>query len=430
DTLTCALDSVVLDASGSASGPGFSFEWTTDGGHFVSGQNTLMPVVDSAGIYFLTITNQNNGCAATEMTEIIANQTPPVADAGAPAVLTCSEMTAYLDAGGSSSGSAFSFEWTTPDGHIASGMDSLVAGVDKAGIYIFTITNTTTGCAASDTVAVTLDADVPVADAGPDAQTTCLVSEVTLQAGNSSQDSTLVYFWTTPNGHIVSGENSLMPVVDTAGVYVLVVTDTLNQCQATDTVWVVENKTAPLANAGVAGVFPCRPDTLKLDGTLSEQDARLVYAWTTADGHIVAGADSIVAFADAPGTYLLTVTDTLNGCFSTAETQLLPASAPTLSLVETSTPDCAGGMNGAIVVAGAGGLPDYMFAWSNGGSSPTQTDLAAGTYAVTLTDANDCRDTLEIALDEPAALALTLTATAETASGAGDGTVTATPAGG
>ncbi|MCU0348282.1 MAG: gliding motility-associated C-terminal domain-containing protein, partial [Saprospiraceae bacterium] len=62
--LDCVTTSIVLDGSSSNSGQGFDFEWTTVGGNFESGQNTLTPTVNTQGTYSLTITGPN-GCSST-----------------------------------------------------------------------------------------------------------------------------------------------------------------------------------------------------------------------------------------------------------------------------------------------------------------------------------------------------------------------------
>ncbi|RMF27506.1 MAG: hypothetical protein D6765_07440 [Bacteroidetes bacterium] len=65
DQLTCIVESVTLDASGSDSGPGFALDWSTADGNFLSGTSGLQPVVDAPGTYQLTVTNQSNGCSST-----------------------------------------------------------------------------------------------------------------------------------------------------------------------------------------------------------------------------------------------------------------------------------------------------------------------------------------------------------------------------
>ncbi len=62
DQLDCITPNTVLDGTGSSTGIGISFVWSTTNGSFANGQNTLNPTVDAAGTYTLTLTAAN-GCS-------------------------------------------------------------------------------------------------------------------------------------------------------------------------------------------------------------------------------------------------------------------------------------------------------------------------------------------------------------------------------
>lgn len=71
-----------------------------------------------------------------------------------------------------------------------------------------------------------------------------------------------------------------------------------------------------------------------------------------------------------------------------------------------SAPTCFGGNNGSISTQVFGGTPPYQFMWSNNMTSANPMNLAAGTYTLTLTDANNCVYTESITLVQPQALLL------------------------
>ena len=76
------------------------------------------------------------------------------------------------------------------------------------------------------------------------------------------------------------------------------------------------------------------------------------------------------------------------------------------------------------------GQSPYQYLWSNDSTTATITNLPAGTYTVTATDANGCTITGSGTVTEPSILELDLSFTSETSAGAADGTATASVNGG
>jgi len=64
-------------------------------------------------------------------------------------------------------------------------------------------------------------------------------------------------------------------------------------------------------------------------------------------------------------------------------------------------PNCYGVNTGSISLSLVGGTAPYSYAWSNGSTTAVQTNLAAGSYGVTVTDANSVTATYTIVLAEP-----------------------------
>jgi hypothetical protein len=65
---------------------------------------------------------------------------------------------------------------------------------------------------------------------------------------------------------------------------------------------------------------------------------------------------------------------------------------------------CFGASNGSATVSGSGGAGLYSYNWSNGQIGATATGLSAGTYSVTITDANGCQGTASVTLTQPSAV--------------------------
>ena len=128
------------------------------------------------------------------------------------------------------------------------------------------------------------------------------------------------------------------------------------------------------------------------------------------------------------GTYTVTVTDS-KGCTATASTTVsLPT--PFSVTVNTTEVHCFGLSTGSAsaVVNGASG--NLTYAWSNSGTTSAITNLPAGAYTVTVTDANGCSQTGTGTVNQPASAVSVSTSTTQTACGATTGTATATGSGG
>jgi len=96
------------------------------------------------------------------------------------------------------------------------------------------------------------------------------------------------------------------------------------------------------------------------------------------------------------GAYNYTITD-LNG-FEVTGTVLI-SEPDAIELVSSSIPESDLNTNGSATVNPDGGTMPYTYLWSNGGTTQTIDNLSAGSYSVTVTDANDCVQTTSVAVD-------------------------------
>lgn len=390
--LNCNHPSDALDGTLSSQGAVFSQNWTTSNGNIVSGETTLSPIIDAAGLYFLTITNEVNGCASTNSISVSADFTPPLADAGQPFTLPCGTPSVQLNGTGSAAGPNIIYEWTTPNGNILSGQDSQTPAINAPGTYIISVTDENTGCSSTDTVVV--NADGPVADAGLPDTLTCFISSVNLNGSGSEAGPNIIYFWSTQDGNIVSGETTLTPEIDAPGTYLLTVVDISTNCQTIASVQIV------FVNDGLditlvdPVLLTCADTVLELSA--SSPVANAAYFWTTVDGHFVSGEMTATPLIDAPGEYEVTVTDLTTGCSSSAT---LPVSEnttpPTIQLAPPVLLNCyvlTADLDGTGSSTGTG----ISYAWStpDGNLQPPYdqiigTAIEPGTYILTITDANN-----------------------------------------
>ena len=112
----------------------------------------------------------------------------------------------------------------------------------------------------------------------------------------------------------------------------------------------------------------------------------------------------------AAGTYSVTIIDT-NGCTSSISgiTVTQPTSTITGTTAVTNV-SCNSGTNGAITLTPSGGIAPYSYNWGGGVNTKDRAGLAAGSYSVTITDANGYTGTVSgISITQPTLLSGTAT---------------------
>jgi hypothetical protein len=78
----------------------------------------------------------------------------------------------------------------------------------------------------------------------------------------------------------------------------------------------------------------------------------------------------------------------LSGIITLCSTNINAQKQPLVATIQMSSPTCYGGTNGSIVINASGGLEPYSFNWTDGSTSSSLTGIAAGTYAVLISDAS------------------------------------------
>ncbi len=148
--------------------------------------------------------------------------------------------------------------------------------------------------------------------------------------------------------------------------------------------------------------------------------APLTYAWSN-------GATSQTVNNLPSGSYTVTVTDA-NGCTDQMSVTINQPQSPLVTTATQVNVLCFGNPSGSIDLSVSGGTGPYVYSWSNGSTAQDITNLAGGSYTVTVTDVLGCTASTSVTITEPAALSLTTTSTDEMMGM--DGTATVTVSGG
>lgn len=387
-----------LDASASDTGNGFSLLWS---GPSITPANetSVNPVISSPGIYQVTITNTNNTCTATAQTTATSDLALPTADAGTDEIIDC-VITSTVIGGTSSSGPNFTYLWTGPD--INSGNETQAnPTVGQAGAYTLSVTNSTNGCQSTDNMNVTLNAVYPAASAGADNTITCTQPTVVLDGSASSSGPNFQVVWGGPgiNG---GNQNQASPSVTLPGTYILTITNTGNSCSTTDTVTVDQNTLQPAASAGANLNLNCQITSVTLDGSLSGVGATIGYLWS-GPGITPATATQQSPAITQPGTYMLVVTDSNNGCSASDQvTVTQDITTPNASAGADIILTCAQNSQ-AIDGSGSSTGPNISYIWQGPGINTTNFNVQnpvvadSGTYLLIVTNTtNFCTATSQV----------------------------------
>lgn len=150
------------------------------------------------------------------------------------------------------------------------------------------------------------------------------------------------------------------------------------------------------------------------------------YEWSTIPTQTTQAVSSLTA-----GTFTVTVTDGIGETIISSATVIQPELL-TVSAEVTSNVSCFGGSNGQINVSVSGGTEPYSYLWSGGSTNSSISNLSAGIYSVTVTDAHSCKATSSATVTEPSAALTANSGVAHivTCNGGADGSVDVTVSGG
>ena len=372
----------------------YTYHWTTTLSNNNNTENGLAP-----GSYVVTVTDAN-GCQATVPVTI----TQPTAFS--PTVTTTSTLC------GASTGTAkvvetgstpnYTYLWSNGLGTA----DSIKN--QPAGSYTLTITDSK-GCL--DTVPVSISNSGGVtATLGGTTNVTCpggANGTITVNAANGTLPYT--YHWTSTITNANSTQGGFA-----AGTYTITVTDA-SGCIATVSATITQPQ--PFANTTTTNPTTCGLNNGSAKVIETGGTPAYTYQWSGGLGT----ADSIINVG--PGTYTLTITDNVL-CTATASVTIGATPVPTAALGNTINDSCFGYSDGSITINASSGVTPYTYHWgASTTTTSTQTGFAAGSYIITVTDANNCSATVPVTITQPNPLTVVPTFTNVTCPSGSNGTV-------
>jgi len=341
-----------------------------------------------AGTYLVTVTDAA-GCSQTfaqavgdlpAITLSATIQSPPCAG-GADGSIQ------LLSGGGTGS---FQFLWSNGNA------TALLNGVG-AGTYTATVTD---AAACTEVIVVQLTEPTALLSAGVSAESAC-PDEANGAASflGASQG--------TPPYNLLWSTNETTPNLSNlpAGNYQLTLSDA-HGCTLVESVQ-VDEYLRPVTQSDIQNITCFGSNNGSVSVGITSGSPGFAYAWS--NNETTAAINNL-----SPGIYALTLTYADGYCVQPLQYQV--SEPPALALADTLiTPvKCFGETNGAVDLSALGGVAPYQFQWSGNQSTEDLTSLAAGNYALTLTDKNGCTLHAQFTVSQPAALIQTAVIGADT----------------
>jgi gliding motility-associated-like protein len=346
-----------------------TYQWTAIPSSLItSGANTANPVVNiganGATRFFLTSTNAA-GCRKLDTTTVNVSSlvlTPSVTASGCTGATSGSASIAV-----SSGTSPYTYAWS--NGGTTANLSALGGGT-----YTVTVTDAT-GCSNTTSARVLASSPITANTAFTNAQ--CSGANGTATVSNIAGGAGAGFTYRWDNGQtgltatgLASGPHSVT-ISDVGGGCTSVLNVTVGSSTPSFVVNTTSTATCSSGNTGTAtfssvtgGTSPYR------------------YLWDN-------GQTTLIASGLSSGTHTVTITDA-NQCQTV---QTFSVGVTTISLLPASTNALCGQANGSITLVGSGGTAPYTYRLG-GVTTTNQTGtfsgLVAGSYLVTITDANGC----------------------------------------
>ncbi len=400
-----------------------TYTWTVPAGAIiVSGQGTPSLVINWNGVepgsYEVCVT-ASGICGAVDPVCIPTHVNSANAVVSAGPVCEGGDLHLYASGG-------LTYHWTGPNGFTSSSPNPVIydATLANSGNYTVIVTeaggcidwaiqNVTVHQKPELTIETVTGANCGQSDGAIDISTSLGTAPYTLlwNSGATTEDLSNIY----------------------SGNYTVTATD-YNGCTVTSTI--------PLSNIGAPTVtatgnnIKCTGGTGSIALAVLPDPGSYTFAWSTRNGSGLVQGQQDQAGLSA-GTYNVIVTDAC-GCQGTATVTITEPDPLTLDKTQVNN-TCFGDNSGVIdlIVTGGKTPPPYFYEWNTADGTglvpgqEDQTGLTAGTYSVTVTDGNDCVNSLSVVITQPEVLSATLASANLTCNGANDGTIIITsPAGG
>lgn len=410
----CASTFGVATVSAYNGTPGYTYNWAP------GGQSAPTATGLTAGDYTVTITDAN-GCSV--VTTISVTVTSPPAITASTNQATCGNNNGTATANPTGGTPGYTYLWS--NGETTSTISNLAPGN-------YSVTVSDNSCNISGNELVT-NGDFSAGDVGFSSTYTVCVPNCQEGSYAVGTDPNAVHAAWTSCGDHTSGAGNFM-IVNGAGTPGADV-----WCQ---TVAVTPN-TNYTFSAWVVSQYPVSPSQLQfsINGTP-------LCSVFTAPATLCTWQQFFCTWNSGSNTTanicILNQNTTLGGndfglddisfqsCTPCVVTTTVAVTQPAILATSVSQTDllCNGNNIGTATVSPSAGTPSFTYSWSSGQTTSAITGLAAGNYAVTVTDANGCSSTNTVTITQPPSITSAAAQTAVLCNGGSTGSASVTTGGG
>ena len=356
DIITCARP-IVLIGGNTQLGTGITLQWSSIGNNL--GGNAPQQEVSQADKYILTASA--GGCFSRDTVVITADTVSPRAVI-LPVVdsITCRRDSVSLD-GSQSSPAGIVYLWSYNGAPYDNNPKSLAR---FGGSYMLTVQKLTNGCVSTDSIRIKENRTLPTLFIEPTPKLNCIDSVITLSAISSSMGANYQIKWrSTQRGHFKSDSTTYEPKVDSAGVYILTITDNRNGCKDSLQRTIIGEFDVPVAQAFTLDSLDCYHPTVNLSARGTSLGVGLSYHWIASPGFIVSGDSTLNAVVSEPGKYYFIATNDKTKCSAIDSVVVFKnTNRPQNIALTINKPTCYGEQNGSLVInAITGGTSPYLY---------------------------------------------------------------------
>ncbi len=422
-TSTCGQSdgTATVDAVGNGTAP-YTYSWQTL--PFTPVQNTQTASNLPAGSYDVIITDNNGaGCSIT-ITETISDAAGPSIDAfvynriwfvsrimvgkflllflvGRCLTLMLGRMVLVIPVGNTT--------------------DPSISGL-SAGNYNLVVSDAT-GCAVTGAYSVTEPAELTASINA--ANDPLCFGEANGNASVSGAGGTgaIGFTWSTSPTQNTATATGLSANVN----YLVTLSDAVG-CTVTDNVSLTEPNLLSILNLVPSPVSCFGLTDGGIDASIDGGTLPYTFSWTDGSNSGVANLEDLNGFG--ADNYSISVSDA-NGCSVTGSQTITEPAALGVTTVSVNNVSCTGDNSGNAEVLASGGAAPLAYLWlPSNQAGPVATNLTAGNYTVSVSDANNCDITLVVTITQPTLLSVSLNPSNPSCALANDGQINSNANGG